>query len=839
MPFQKLITALQSGATIITPTQRLQRELLRRYADAHLQDVVAKPSCYAYDAWLELWYQELLFKYPHKHLPQRLSDWQWECLWSEAAQTIWGRRLRRFEVQQTLQAVKNCALMNTHPEGSDFLYTPAAEQFQKLYQDSLQQLQSLNSIAPHDTAEILNQEPYPWSTPKIIWACFDCLHPQQLKLQAHLASLGIAQERFDIEASSTPKQYHAFIAKDDEQETQQMIHWIQQQREQGSQRIGVVIPDLSQQQPRLSRRLKQHFPDDILHFSLGRHLLEFPLVQHALCLLKLSPKQRITREQSRVLCHSPFLMGFSEEAQARRQFYQRHPLFQEPEVSISHFLKACQQSLPQLHQLLNELISYPETSSPSAWMMRFAQRLHHFDFPGKQPLMDHQHALLASFYQTLEQLQTVDAFVSNWTYEEAIDAFTHLCQQQIHQPPQSYHGIHIMGWLESSGFSGDAIWIGHMQSHLLPQGIVFSPYLPIHWQKQHQFPRTQRHTEHQMAHQMLMRLIHAHEQVVISYAEHIEQEPQWPSTLFPNWPPYPLQTLTHQTHTPLESFADPSHWPLQSEEKIKGGSHLLSLQAQCPFQAFASYRLHTQSKLTEGIGLDAREKGSLLHLIMQLIWTQIPDQIHLKNLSETELTSLINTSIEQALCQFKTQRPYSMDLIYTRVEHQRLEAVIREALAFDLNRPYFRIQGLEQSIDLQIDDWSFQLRYDRQDQLHDGSICLIDYKSNIPSPLPWSQERPVHPQMLMYALADMNISSLYFLSIKKDSVKASGISAHAIDIKGVHASKQAWTTLQQEWLLHIQTLIEEIKSGYFKAQPITASTCQRCIHQDLCRITRT
>lgn len=837
MPFQKLITALQAGATVITPTQRLQRELLRAYTDAQTQDVIVKPACFAYEAWLDFWYQELLFTRPHHHLPRRLSDWQWESLWTEAATAIWGRRLRRFEVRQTLLAIKNCALMNQTPQSSDFLYTPAAEQFQKLYQQVSLKLDILKAIAPHDTAKVLSCEPYPWSTQTIIWACFDCLHPQQVLLQSHLESLGIAQEEFDIEPSPLPKNYQALAAQNDEQETQQLITWIQQQRERGSQRIGVVLPDLSQQQARLSRRLKQYFPNDILHFSLGRHLLEFPLVQHAISLLELSPDQRVTREQSRILCHSPFILGAKEEVQERRQFYQRHSLFQEPQVSISHFLNACQNATPKLHHLLHELSSYPEKLSPTEWMLQFSKRLHQCGFPGEHALVDTQHALLGSFYQTMEQLQTVNEFVNSWTFAEAIDALSMLCQQQIHQPPQSYHGIHVMGWLESSGFCGDALWIGHMQSHLIPQGIVFSPYLPIQWQKQHAFPRTQRQAEHQMAHQMLQRLIHAHQHVVISYAEQIEQEPQWPSPLFPNWPSYPLQTISNHTLLSLETFEDPSYWPIQPQENIKGGSHLLSLQSQCPFQAFATYRLHTQPTMTESIGLDAREKGSLLHLIMQLIWVDIPDQATLKSRSEAEISALIKTCIDQALTKFKAQRPYSMDLLYTRVEHQRLESIVREALAFDLNRPAFRIKGLEQTIHLQIDDWSFQLRYDRQDELQDGRQCLIDYKSNIPTPLPWNQERPVHPQMLMYALADINITSLFFLSIKKDGVKASGVSSSLTDIPGVNTTKQEWTSLQQEWLLRIRSLIEEIKSGCFAPKPITNSTCQRCIHQDLCRIT--
>ncbi|NBX84885.1 MAG: hypothetical protein EBQ95_04655 [Gammaproteobacteria bacterium] len=839
MPFDKLIQALHAGATVITPTQRLQRELLRAYADAQTDAVLPRPHCFAYTSWLENWYNELLFQQPDDMPPLLLNDWQWECIWTETAISIWGRRLRRFEIQQTLQAVKNCALIEALPEGSDFIYVPAAEQFQKLHIAVHNVLRDKNLLAPHELAAYLNQKRYPMQTTKVIWACFDCIHPQQASLQKKLKLQGIEQSHFDIDEPSSIGLRQALIASDDEQETEQLIAWIQQQQAQGAQRIGVVIPDLTQQQARLSRRLKQHFPSDILHFSLGRHLLAYPMIQHALCILKLSSEQRITREQSRVLFHSPFIKGYCEEHAPRTRFYQRHVLFQEPEVSLVELTKACQDNLPVLYQLLDTLAPYPDKASPTDWMHAFSKRLLHFGFPGEEPLLNSQHALLQSFYLTLEQFQSIEPFVESWSFDTVIDRLSDRCQNQIHQPPQNYTGIHIMGWFESSGFCGDALWIAHMQSHLLPQGIVFSPYLPIPWQKKLAFPRTQRHAEETMAKTMLQRLIHAHDDVVISYAEHINQEPQWPSTLFPNWPAYKQIQTTPAHLVALESFKDPTQWPIQPEESLKGGSHLLSLQAKCPFQAFSTYRLQTQSKTTESIGLDAREKGSLLHLVMQLVWTDIPSQLVMRQMSTDKRLEHINKCIEKAITHFQSQRPYSMDAIYSRVEHQRLQKIVMDAIEFDLRRPPFQIAGLERTFDLTIDNWTFQLRYDRLDVIDDGSTCLIDYKTNIPSPLPWTQERPVHPQMLMYAIANSDIKSLYFLSIKKDDVKASGIGANDQGIAGVRPMKEPWTTLQQAWLVHLQNLLIEFKSGHFAATPIAPSTCQQCIHQDLCRISNT
>ena len=81
MLLEPILARLAEGYTVITPTQRLAREIL--YAFSHSKpEVSAKPQCYAYEAFLQKWFQQLQFHEPHViNYPSLISPLQLERLW--------------------------------------------------------------------------------------------------------------------------------------------------------------------------------------------------------------------------------------------------------------------------------------------------------------------------------------------------------------------------------------------------------------------------------------------------------------------------------------------------------------------------------------------------------------------------------------------------------------------------------------------------------------------------------------------------------------------------------------------------------------------------------------
>lgn len=828
MLFQPLLNALRHGEVVITPTNRLQRELLWHYASYYQQTTYIKPLCFSYESFLQHWFDEQLFQKPLSSPPICLSNWQFYLLWKKIAQKHTSRSLNHFEIKQAISAYKNCALAQSPPHGSDFLYTPIAEQFQKIVEDLEYTLEENQWIAPAKLANYLMHTNYPFQHQKITWAFFDCFHPQQDALMAHLSNHGIEHHLFDFpHQHSLSSSHQIYVASDAEMEMQQLIQWIKIQQQHGCQRIGVVVPDLSRQANALKRLLKRHFNPTDLHFSLGESLWNFPIVKHALLLLKLNPDEALSKEQCKVLLLSPFI-----SSEGPRQNLLQHPIFQEPFIPFDIFLEKTKTLIPQLSLLK----TFPKEASASEWISYFEKRLTDFSFPGSIPLNENNQKVLSTFYLLIEALQSMALIMPKISASDALDFLEKSAQDAIHQPPQNYHGIHFMGWLESSGFCGDALWICHFQSHLVPQPIQFSPLLPIHWQKKNQLARTQSHQELEMAKRMLQRFINAHPEapVVISCAKTKNEEPLWPSPLLPVWSVYCPKDI-HPEAVIIENIVQNYAIPLQDKSHLpKGGYQVLASLANCPFQAFANYRLHSKSLLQEEVGLNASERGRMLHRALQHIWEELKDQNKLKQLNEDDTQAICLRAIDKTLAEFK-DRPFSLDELMIKLERQQLLELIHPYLERDKKREYFKIEGLEKTIALTIDDWTFELRYDRLDKLANGDLVMIDYKSKIPSPLPWEDERPIHPQILMYALALASIRYLLFVAINPKELKSSGLGMDKLEPYTLKTSKEPWETWQHKWYAVLKTLIEEFKSGNCAPTPLSAKTCRYCHNRDICR----
>jgi hypothetical protein len=852
MPFASLIHALTEGATVITPTNRLQREILWLFSESQAKSVLTKPKCFAYETWVTNWYQDYFFQHPQDLEYTLIDNQQLSYLWKKFHQEITGRELKSFECQQALSALKNCELTLTVPEGSDFLYHPSAQIFQKIWEKLQVYLHQHQLIPPYRLASILKHIHYPIYSNKIVWACFDMFHPQQLALIEHLEQLGIEQVYFDFNqqafASSSSRalsqlqepnrviEQKLYLAEDDEDELQQIVLWIKQQQNLGKKRIGLIVPNLSQQLNKIQNRLRQHFKEKDLHFSLGQTLFDYPIIKHGLVILSIYPNIRLSREHCRLLLRSPFIHGYHEEKEARNQIALKHKLLQEPEIPFTHFIDILEQSCPILANTLKTLSAPPKNTSITEYLDYLTKQLEKFKFAQNTHFFGDSEAILQKFYLNIEELHRLSLFTSKLSFQALISELETRFKQQIHQPPQDYDGIHVMGWLESSGFTGDALWICNFISQLIPQPIHLSSLLPLNWQKKNKLPRTDAHKETQIATQMFQRLLHGQTAIVISYAKHIEQQPQWPSPLLPkNMEAYEgLSEVEHAAQ--LEIVEDNYQLPIKLNEEVKGGSHLMSSHAKCPFQAFAKYRLHAQESNPEGIGLNPLERGQLLHQALFHIWSTLKAQEDLFNLAPKALKELIEKSIDKSLQPVQELKPYSLDPFLNQLEREHLTQLIEQALEIDRNRPHFRILGLEKEIQLKIDDWAFQLRYDRIDILDNGEHCVIDYKTSLPSPLPWYSTKPIYPQILMYALADSKIQALLFMALKIQESQVSGLAANDVGIQGVKKAKEEWVTLEQQWLTSLEGNIEEIKAGICPPKPIQASTCQQCKYQDICRL---
>jgi hypothetical protein len=65
--------------------------------------------------------------------------------------------------------------------------------------------------------------------------------------------------------------------------------------------------------------------------------------------------------------------------------------------------------------------------------------------------------------------------------------------------------------------------------------------------------------------------------------------------------------------------------PISTEESTRGGARLLELQAACPFRAQAEVRLGARALEEPAMGVDAAERGDLVHAALARLWSELGD----------------------------------------------------------------------------------------------------------------------------------------------------------------------------------------------------------------------
>jgi probable DNA repair protein len=276
--------------------------------------------------------------------------------------------------------------------------------------------------------------------------------------------------------------------------------------------------------------------------------------------------------------------------------------------------------------------------------------------------------------------------------------------------------------------------------------------------------------------------------------------------------------------------------PIKANELLAGGTALLGNQAKCPFKAFAEHRLSAKPLPQVSEGTDNKERGTLIHKVMEVLWRDLESQHHLLQMEPGELNQLIEQAINEAQKAVQKESEEPLPLIQ-EIEYTRLKRLVVGCLEWEKQRPAFTVASLEQSFSIRLSGLEIKVRVDRLDKVSDKT-WVIDYKSTLPSNKPWNEDRPQEPQLLLYALLDEDINTLLFMQIKTGKIICSGLSEEPSDIKGISALKKGenWIDTRDYWQQQLTTLVEEILGGHCPPQPISSTTCSYCDFKNLCRI---
>ncbi|MGH9563918.1 MAG: PD-(D/E)XK nuclease family protein, partial [Terracidiphilus sp.] len=352
-----------------------------------------------------------------------------------------------------------------------------------------------------------------------------------------------------------------------------------------------------------------------------------------------------------------------------------------------------------------------------------------------------------------------------------------------------------------------------------------------------------------------------------SYARQTEGVEARPSRVITQLAAAPLQELSPELIPPPDpepltvDFEDASQIPLTLRE-VAGGASVLTAQSQCAFKAFAVARLDARTWDAAEAGLTAPERGLLLHEVMHSIWRGPPNGIrtHTELVQKSDrLQSFVEAHVRRAMQEKTPARAKEcMPQRYLELEATRLIGLVTEWLRYESARVPFTVAETEFDARPSISGLGLKVRLDRIDELNDGSLLVIDYKSGLISTKAWDLPRPDDVQLPLYASfalnngdqatdgnGDQSASGLAFAQIR--SGKDMGFKGRAkkpketlrSDLKSQNALVKSPLSNADltAWRDYIEKLAQDFLAGRAETNPREyPKTCERCGLMGLCRI---
>jgi ATP-dependent helicase/nuclease subunit B len=211
--------------------------------------------------------------------------------------------------------------------------------------------------------------------------------------------------------------------------------------------------------------------------------------------------------------------------------------------------------------------------------------------------------------------------------------------ESLHEPVQ------VLGVLESAGIAFDHLFVVGLHDEAWPFAPQPNPLLPVSVQRARDMPRASASWEAGFAQRMMSLWRNTAKNLTYSCALQDGDLLRRPSRLLsgvdeaqddspPAWLSY---ARSMHAGAQLETFGGEPAPSLAPVYAAVGGAAVLDNQSACPFRAFAIHRLGAHP-LEEGrIGLDARERGALLHKVLALFYNEVRSQGALLALSEAAL----------------------------------------------------------------------------------------------------------------------------------------------------------------------------------------------------------
>lgn len=284
---------------------------------------------------------------------------------------------------------------------------------------------------------------------------------------------------------------------------------------------------------------------------------------------------------------------------------------------------------------------------------------------------------------------------------------------------------------------------------------------------------------------------------------------------------------------------------------MTGGTALFADQAACPFRAFARHRLRAAAPEVPEPGLDARQRGSLVHGALDALWQRLGGLDALHALDDAARARTLADSAEAAVAAWMETPGQRLTPRQADVERARLRTLLDGWLAVEAQRGAFQVAAREEERTLAVGGISVRGRVDRLDRLPDGRHVLIDYKTGDTRPDAWWGPRPDEPQLPLYAVtSEQLLAGVVFAQVapaRRRAARFRGVAEAVAGLPGVAEpgrlrlpdGEPPPASLDEalgRWRDALEGLARRFLAGAAEVDPKRADTCRYCELPGLCRI---
>lgn len=483
---------------------------------------------------------------------------------------------------------------------------------------------------------------------------------------------------------------------------------------------------------------------------------------------------------------------------------------------------------------LREVRTAAPTNSPTQWAQIWSRMLQWLGWPG--PTVAPDDPALSGWDNALARFAQLTPILGSIPLVAAVTELKALLDSQTASASLPRYGVHVFDHIDAVGPGYGAVWVTGLTDQQWPERGRPNPLLPRKLQRLHGMPWSTPQDAIGRAQASTARLLSRVEEVIFSWPASVHEYSAEPSPVITGFEligdidrKIGLARLKPVTRPrALEQVAEAA--PSYDERHIEGGARTLNLQARCPVRAFCENRLRAVALEPPARGLGARGQGIALHDALEFFLRKHPSQESLPADSASARTA-IRGSAARALAKAFGAVRNTLPRLY-ELECARIETLLEAWLEAERQRPPFRVAKLEERTEIEIAGKTISSRIDRIDELADGSLALIDYKTGkaVAGIAAWFGDRLVETQLPLYALQlGPSLSTMVMVLLANRSVAFRGVTMapdqFAKALRPIPDGRR-WEEQLDIWRAQIQQLIREYASGDVRIFPDDCADAQ-------------